>query len=153
MASPKAVGLDFGTTNSSLAVAAPDGSVELARFKTGALFATTFRSILYFDGENAFSGAPQPAAGPQAIDAYLTSRGHGRLIQSMKSYLPSRLFRHTNILGRNFALEDLIAGVVQAMRAAAEAQFGALGRRVVVGRPVHFSGAKSRADDEFELGQ
>jgi hypothetical chaperone protein len=154
MASSKAVGLDFGTTNSALAVAARDGTVELARFKTVAAFATTFRSILYFDGEDASAaGAPRPAAGPQAIDAYLSSRARGRLIQSMKSYLPSRLFRHTNILGRNFALEDLIAMVVQAIRAAAEAQFGDLGRRVVVGRPVHFSGAKSKADDEFALGR
>ncbi|HEX2387237.1 MAG TPA: Hsp70 family protein [Candidatus Binatia bacterium] len=154
MASSRAVGLDFGTTNSALAVAAPDGTVELARFKTGAAFATTFRSILYFDGENASpSGGPRPAAGPQAIEAYLSSRAHGRLIQSLKSYLPSRLFRHTNILGRNFALEDLIAMVVQAIRAAAEAQFGDLGGCVVVGRPVHFSGAKTKADDEFALGR
>ena len=154
MASSKAVGLDFGTTNSALAVAAPDGTVELARFKTGPAFSTTFRSILYFDGEDASAaGAPRPSAGPQAIDAYLSSRAHGRLIQSMKSYLPSRLFHQTNILGRNFALEDLIATVVRAIRAAAEAQFGDLGGRVVVGRPVHFSGAKSKADDEFALGR
>jgi hypothetical chaperone protein len=154
MASSRAVGLDFGTTNSALAVAAPDGSVELARFNTGMAFTTTFRSILYFDGEDTSSaGVPRPAAGPQAIEAYLSSRGHGRLIQSMKSYLPSRLFRHTNILGRNFALEDLIGHFVQAIRASGEPQFGELGRRVVVGRPVHFSGAKSRADDEFAVGR
>jgi hypothetical chaperone protein len=148
----KAVGLDFGTTNSALAVAAPDGAIELARFKTGASSTTTFRSILYFDPENTdASGAPRAIAGPAAIEAYLSARAHGRLIQSMKSYLPSRLFRHTNILNQNFALEDLIAMIVKEIRTAAEAQFGDLGASAVVGRPVHFSGAKTKADDEFAL--
>jgi len=41
----KAIGLDFGTTNSTLALAKPDGTVQLARFNGEA----TFRSILYFD--------------------------------------------------------------------------------------------------------
>jgi hypothetical chaperone protein len=148
----KAVGLDFGTTNSALAVASRDGAIELARFDTSGSFATTFRSVLYFDPENtAPGGSPRAVAGPQALEAYLSARAHGRLIQSMKSYLPSRLFRHTNILGRNFALEELIAMIVEAIRTAAEAQFGDLGRSVVVGRPVHFSGAKSKADDDFAL--
>ena len=148
----RAVGLDFGTTNSALAVASADGAIELARFKTGAFSSTTFRSILYFYPENtAAGGAPRAIAGPEAIQAYLSARTHGRLVQSMKSYLPSRLFRHTNILNQNFALEDLIAMIVKEIRTAAEAQFGDLGRSVVVGRPVHFSGAKTKADDDFAV--
>jgi hypothetical chaperone protein len=148
----RAVGLDFGTTNSALAVASPEGAIELARFKAVESSSATFRSILYFDPDNAGPGGmPRAIAGPQAIEAYLSAHTHGRLIQSMKSYLPSRLFRQTNILGQNFALEDLIAMLTREIRTAAEAQFGDLGRSVVVGRPVHFSGAKTKADDEFAL--
>jgi len=43
----KAIGLDFGTTNSAFAIARPDGNVELARF--GAQ--STFRSILFFEAD------------------------------------------------------------------------------------------------------
>jgi hypothetical chaperone protein len=71
----------------------------------------------------------------------------------MKSHLPSRLFRQTNILGGTFSLEDLIGMLIRQLRLAAEAQFGGLGRSVVVGRPVHFSGAKTKADDDFAIAR
>lgn len=148
----RAVGLDFGTTNSALAVATPGGTVELAKFKTDLGFTSAFRSILYFDAENPpHGGRPRAVAGPAAVDAYLQSRAHGRLIQSMKSYLPSRLFKHTNILGQTFSLENLIATAVRELKTAAEAQFGPLGASVVVGRPVHFSGGRTEKDDRFAL--
>jgi hypothetical chaperone protein len=43
----KGVGLDFGTTNSAIAVAGDDGTVRLARFAEADRLAATFRSILY----------------------------------------------------------------------------------------------------------
>ena len=149
-----AVGLDFGTTNSALAVADRDGTARLATFETGGSFTETFRSLLYFDPETSASdGAPRAVAGPDAITAYLKSGSRGRLIQSMKSHLPSRLFRQTSILGQTFSLEDLIGILIRKLKAAAEAQLGELGRSVVVGRPVHFSGAKTKADDDFAIGR
>ena len=66
----------------------------------------------------------------------------GRLIQSMKSYLASRLFTQTQILGETYALEDLISILLRHLRKSAEEQFGDLGSTLVVGRPVHFSGAR-----------
>jgi hypothetical chaperone protein len=148
----RVVGLDFGTTNSAIAVATPGGAVELAKFKTGEDFTTTFRSILYFDGDNLDkNGRPRAVAGPEAIRSYLNSKARGRLIQSVKSYLASRLFKQTNILGHAFSLEDLIAAIVRQLKAAAESQFGDLGGSVVVGRPAHFSGAKTEIDDQFAL--
>ncbi len=154
MSDPKAVGLDFGTTNSALAVAARDGTAKLARFELDGSATETFRSLLYFDPEASSSdGVPRATAGPQAIAAYLKSGGRGRLVQSMKSHLPSRLFRQTSILGETFSLEDLIGMLIRRLRKAAEAQFGDLGRSVVVGRPVHFSGAKANVDNDFALAR
>ena len=40
----KAIGLDFGTTNSALAIAKSDGMVRLAQFRDGATFARLFIS-------------------------------------------------------------------------------------------------------------
>src|SRR5207244_1653958 len=78
---------------------------------------------------------------------YLQSDGAGRLLQSMKSFLASRLFSSTYILGTVFTLEDLIAFAIGALRQAIEAQFGPPSGTVVAGRPVHFSGAQAPDDD------
>ena len=93
---PKAIGLDFGTTNSALAIAEPDRSVKLARFGGH----STFRSILFFEPEtsHAKTGA-RVVAGPAAIDRYLNAESPGRLIQSAKSFLASRPFNKTRIFG------------------------------------------------------
>lgn len=142
----KAIGLDFGTTNSALAVAQPGRGVALARFGGRA----TFRSILYFEAEEsrAKSGA-RVVAGPAAIESYLNAKSPGRLVQSAKSYLASRLFNKTQIFGATYTLEELIGIILKELRKTAEAQFGDLGSALVVGRPVHFSGTTEESEDEF----
>jgi hypothetical chaperone protein len=146
----KAIGLDFGTTNSALAIAKPEEPVRLAQFKGGA----TFRSIIYFEEDDgARTGKLRVVAGPDAVQSYLNAKTPGRLIQSMKSYLASRLFTQTQILGEIYELEDLIGILLRYLRKSAEEQFGDLGSTLVVGRPVHFSGAKNEADDEFAVNR
>jgi hypothetical chaperone protein len=149
-----AVGLDFGTTNSAVAVAREDGSAVLATFPDGPARTSTFRSILYFNPETVQPGRrPDGVAGPEAIRNYLAASGRGRLIQSMKSHLASRLFTDTNLFGFSYALEDLIAIILRGLKAGAEAQFGRLDAHTVVGRPAHYSGAAREADDEFALSR
>jgi len=149
-----AVGLDFGTTNSAVAVATRGGSAALAMFPDGAQRTSTFRSILYFNPETVQPGTrPEGIAGPEAIRSYLAAGGRGRLIQSMKSHLASRLFTETNLFGFSYTLEDLIAIILRDLRAGAAAQFGQLDANVVVGRPAHYSGAASEEDDEFAIAR
>lgn len=144
----KAFGLDFGTTNSALALADADRTVELAHFGAG----STFRSILYFEQDDASqSGKLRVVAGPEAIQSYLLTRTPGRMIQSTKSYLASRLFSQTQIFNQTFSLEELIGILLRYLRKSAESQFGELGAKLVVGRPVHFSGTKNQADDDFAV--
>jgi hypothetical chaperone protein len=151
---PHIIGLDFGTTNSAVAVAMPDGPTVLASFEGDGERPTTFRSVLYFDPEaRTPDRKPRAVAGPQAISSYLSAETRGRLMQSMKSHLASRLFRDTYVFGEKYTLEDLIAMILGELRAAAAAQFGDLGSSVVVGRPVHFSGAASAEDDALALGR
>jgi len=149
----RAVGIDFGTTNSAVAVAAADGVARLATFNDGAQRTSTFRSLLYYGGERADASGPRGIAGPDAVRCYLEAGGHGRLIQSMKSHLASRLFTETNLFGVFYTLEDLIAVLVRGLKNAAQADLGDLGARVVVGRPAHFSGALTPEDDAFALGR
>ena len=143
----RAIGLDFGTTNSALAIAEPDGTVQLSRFKGEA----TFRSVLYFDESD--NGRLRVVAGPDAIQSYLNAKTTGRLIQSMKSYLASRLFNQTQIMGETYSLEELIGILLRYLRQSAESEFGDLDSTLVVGRPVYFSGTQNEADDEFAVNR
>jgi hypothetical chaperone protein len=145
----KAVGLDFGTTNSAIASIAADGSVALANFPAGRERARseTMRSILFFAADP-HGDEPRRSVGSEAIDHYIGSSANGRLIQSLKSFLADRLFDETNIMGDYYSLEDLITPILKRLRTVAEEQFGELPPRVVVGRPVHFSSAQNDADDE-----
>jgi len=146
------IGLDFGTTNSAIAIATANGTAQLARFSEGEAQTTMFRSLLYFDPENLEpTGKPRAVGGPDAIAHYLQAETRGRLIQSMKSHLGSPLFKHTVIFNSTFTLEELIAILVRMLKTAAEAQFGPIGDRVVVGRPAHFSGTETDEEDTAAL--
>jgi hypothetical chaperone protein len=142
------IGIDFGTTNSSIARVTDSGDVELARFPTVGGSTESFRSLLYLESlvEN---GRRSIASwtGPEGIERYLAADHKGRLIQSLKSYLSSRSLTSTDVFGRRRTLESLIATMLRDLRSRAEAQFGIEIRAAVVGRPVHFVGATAEEDD------
>jgi hypothetical chaperone protein len=95
------IGLDFGTTNSAIAIADTGNEATLATFGDGNGTTTSFRSILYFPArDRAETVKPETKAGPEAINSYLDADSKGRLILSIKSYLASRLFTSTQINGR-----------------------------------------------------
>ncbi len=142
------VGIDFGTTNSSVALATGGGNVELVRFGQDGVEA--FRSLLYL--ERAASKI-QSWTGPAAIEQYLLADTKGRLIQSLKSYLTSRTLTSTEVFGRRYALEDLIARMLSDLRKHAERQFGTPIRSAMVGRPVRFVGAETAADDVYAVAR
>ncbi len=144
----RGIGIDFGTTNSAVAIAV-GGDVRIARFGTTEAGSDTFRSVLYFDQKRRGG----PLAGLPAITRYLEDEERGRLIQSVKSFLGSRVFSHTSIGHRRYTLENLITFIIRACRAECEREFGDLGVSVVVGRPVRFVGAETEADEAFALAR
>src|SRR5262245_30687882 len=92
------IGIDFGTTNSALAVASPGGAATLAACSDSEREWTTFRSVLYFDPRGrSLGGRAEAVAGPRAIGRYLEAEQKGRFIQSIKSFLASRSFTETQI--------------------------------------------------------
>src|SRR5580692_5804569 len=118
----RSVGLDFGTTNSAVGVAGPDGRVTLARFPHRGIAPETFRSILYFHPDlRDLDGRPAPLAGARAIDRYLEAADEGRLMQSLKSYLADRTFERTSVFNRPCSLVDLLALLLRDLRARVEA--------------------------------
>src|SRR5262245_22165807 len=149
MTSPT-VGIDFGTTNSSVACVRPDGTVELVRFPSLAGPTASYRSLLYMeqsqDDERRFKILSW--TGPEGIERYLAADHKGRLVQSLKSYLSSQSLKTTDVFGRRRTLESLIAEMLRDLRLKAEAQLGVPVRTAVVGRPVHFVGAGTADEDE-----
>ena len=151
---PQAVGLDFGTTNSAIAVVDRDAAPRLARFPIADETTSTFRSLLFFSrDEEGGASRVRSFAGPRAIEEYLAAEEPGRLMQSLKSFLASRGFSSTDVLGKTYRLEGLIEIILRDLRSAAEEQFGTLPDRVVAGRPVRFANAGGPEDDELALAR
>lgn len=137
------IGIDFGTTNSVVAILQPDGSVRTQHFAAGQADLDVFRTLLCFWSEEGHGRTTlQHAAGPFAVEAYLDDPLDSRLIMSMKTYLAQHSFTQTRIFGRPFTLEQLIALFLGKLLGSEHA-----GARIVVGRPVRFAG--ELADDAF----
>jgi hypothetical chaperone protein len=147
------VGIDFGTTNSSMALATPDGGVQLASFASGSGETHSFRSVIYLEQVKDANGVRRvhSMTGPAAIEHYLEAEKKGRLIQSLKSYLPSRTLTGTSIFGRHYTVERLVSQMLSDLRESAERQFGVAIRHALVGRPVRFVGAENDDDDAYAV--
>jgi hypothetical chaperone protein len=137
----RALGVDFGTTNSVVAMLHGDGSVTIRRFPGAGEMLDVFRSVLCFWSEEGRGRRVlREAAGPAAIASYLEDPLDSRLIMSMKTYLAQASFTETRIFGHAFTLERLIGRFLRALLAGVDPP-----PRVVVGRPVRFAG--ELADD------
>ncbi len=148
----KCVGIDFGTTNSAIAVADAGASIDMARFTLNDQLTENFRSVLYFEQvREGLRKHVSALAGPEAIMRYLEAEQKGRLIQSLKSYLASRLLTSTTVFGKPYLLEELLSFLIRSLKEKSETSLGALGTRAVVGRPVRFSGADTKKDDDYAV--
>ena len=164
------VGLDFGTSNSSVAVY--DGStLRLVPLDPVAREPSVMRSVLYL------TRAGERYVGQEALDRYLaenigrpvrlerrfvgnvtmtfatvgtiTTQAHavvdanepGRLFQSIKTLLPERTFTKTSLFGVDLTAEDLVVLLVGEIVRRTEEYTGERVSVLTVGRPVHFSAA------------
>ena len=148
-------GIDFGTTNSAVAMLQPGGELQLARFSFRGQETPSCRSVLYFEQSKTANGQRRVHgySGSEAIERYLDSEEEGRLIQSLKSHLSSRSLTGTEVFGRRHRLEELVTRIVSDLRKQAEAQFMQPVRRATVGRPVRFVGAESEEEDNFAVSR
>lgn len=145
------VGIDFGTTNTSIAIVRGDESVELGQFPFLGQLTDAYRSLLYFE-QSANRQVPVSTfcwTGPAGIEHYLASENQGRLIQSLKSFLAVRDMDGTQVFEKKRTVEELIGRILSDVRQAASRQFGIDIRHATVGRPVRFVGAESIEDDHF----
>ena len=142
--SPLIYAIDYGTSNSLLA-AAEHGQVHapipLELDPEGKGDPSILRSILYF---------PQMKEcyfGEKAIREFVHRDMEGRLIRSIKRFLPMRSFAGTFVEDRPLSLEDIVSSFLGEMRRRANVHFGRDIDSAVIGRPARF--AESDADDSF----
>lgn len=137
-----ALGLDFGTTNTVAALADADGGARLVEFAGEAATGAVFRSALCFwEEETGWNGIAHEA-GPWAIGEYLQSPLDSRFIQSFKSVAASPSFERALIFNKPFRFEDMGRLFLQRLVAHADGSLERRPRRVIVGRPVEYAGAR-----------
>lgn len=134
------IGIDFGTTNTVVALAGADGPARLVRFPAPEREMFAFRSALSFHAPPDQPKAREIEAGPWAIEAYAEDPLETRFIQSFKSFAASESFTETQIAGRRYQFEDLLSTFLLKLREHGGGTMAALPRRVIVGRPVTFAG-------------
>jgi hypothetical chaperone protein len=118
-------GIDFGTSNSVLAVLNTE-THEIVKVNNES-------SLIYFkDGENFYIGK-------EAISHYISNNMKGRLLKSIKTLLPQSSFTFTYIFGKKYTAEDLVCLILKFLKVQADALLNEDVKEVVLGRPVVFS--------------
>ncbi|MCK6548656.1 Hsp70 family protein [Myxococcota bacterium] len=137
-------GIDFGTSNSAVAMAQEGGQVRLAEWALPASLVPKGKPSKRADTMPTVLFAPaydrQIHIGYDAIAHYLFTGLDGRFMQSIKAFLPQSTFSKTGVHGKNYSIEELVSVFLRKFVRSAEESLGtALEGPVVLGRPARFS--------------
>ncbi len=122
-------GIDFGTTNSALAI------LDTTTNELVKLF--TIPSLLFFP-EPKPKEQVVPTVGHEAIALYVQNRMRGRFMKSIKKVLPNKSFIDTRIGSKSYRAEDLVALILVHLKEIADDFTGENITTAVIGRPVVF---------------
>ncbi|MBK0394308.1 Hsp70 family protein [Ramlibacter algicola] len=124
------LGIDFGTSNSAVAVLDDGGAARALALEGGA---TTLPTAIFFNAEDR-----SVHFGRDAVALYLQGVD-GRLMRSLKSLLGSSLMQESTAIGWGSAsYQDILSRFLAELAERARAQVGELAPEVLLGRPVHF---------------
>lgn len=123
-------GIDFGTSNSALAI------LDLNTRQAVKLF--TVPSLLFFQEPKERGEFTRVAVGQDAIDQYVQNRMNGRFMKSIKKVLPNKSFVDTRIGNRMYKAEDLVGFILRHLKSMADEFLGEDIKTAVIGRPVVF---------------
>ncbi|MFY3383246.1 Hsp70 family protein [Paracidovorax sp. MALMAid1276] len=136
------LGIDFGTSNSAMAVRQGGGPARMVALEGEA---HTLPTALFFNTED-----QRTHFGRDAVAHYLGGT-EGRLMRSLKSLLGSALLQdQTAVHGKLLSYQDIISMFLRMLAGRAHAALGGLPARVVMGRPVHFVDDDPARDQQAE---
>ncbi|MHC1548108.1 Hsp70 family protein [Phyllobacterium sp. K27] len=146
----QALGFDFGTTNTVMALA--DGaSTRSMTFTSRAGETDSMRTALSFMKDPLAGAASlKVEAGHAAIRQFIDHPGDCRFLQSIKTFAASALFQGTLIFAKRQTFEDLMEIFIKRLRTYADDNWPSDVSRIVTGRPVHFAGANPNPDLAME---
>ncbi len=122
-------GIDFGTTNSALAIFDEE--------KKEIVETIIIPSLIYFPSTS-IPNQEKYVIGDLAIEAYLSDNMEGRFIKSIKQILPRRSFIETRIQNKRFNASDLVALILKELKDRADQIIGYNCTKAIIGRPVFF---------------
>jgi hypothetical chaperone protein len=138
---PQFLGIDFGTSNSTVAVSDAAGTRLVAL--EGGQSAAPSAIFFPFDDADALFGRA-------AMDAYVGGE-HGRLMRALKSILGTSLIHEKTRIGRrSISFAEVLRAFFAFLKERAEAHLGCGVDRVVLGRPVRFVDDDDAADAAAE---
>jgi len=138
----RALGLDFGTTNTVLALATGGSETRSMHFESSVGVTDTMRTALSFMKDPVVGAqALKVEAGQAAIRQFIDNPGDCRFLQSIKTFAASSLFQGTLIFARRHAFDDLMEIFLRRLKAYAGDEWPTDVSRVIAGRPVQFAGA------------
>ena len=123
-------GIDFGTTNSALAIY----DEETKEIKDTIIIP----SLIYFYHQPDPSSDKNYVVGEEAITAYLNDGMKGRFIKSVKQILSRSSFTETRIHNKRYNASDLVAIILRELKERADILIGQDCRTAIIGRPVFF---------------
>jgi hypothetical chaperone protein len=123
-------GIDFGTTNSALAI--------YNQHTRNIEHTFIIPSLIYFDEHQHPDGSPNYVIGEDAISAYLAKGMKGRFIKSVKQVLSRPSFTETRIQNKRYNASELVAIILKELKSRADLLTGTDCRKAVIGRPVFF---------------
>ncbi|MES2266982.1 MAG: Hsp70 family protein [Bacteroidota bacterium] len=123
-------GIDFGTTNSALAIY----DEELKEISDTVIIP----SLIYFYHQPNLQREKNYVVGEEAITAYLNDGMKGRFIKSVKQILSKSSFTETRIHNKRYNASDLVAIILKELKERADKLTGQDCQKAVIGRPVFF---------------
>lgn len=125
-------GIDFGTSNSSIAI----WDVRRRALVRDPRTAGVESSFMYFPF--ALRAGP-PVIGDEAKRRYVSDQMRGRFFQAIKTILPNTTFAETTFNNRSYTIEELISFPLRKLKERADLVSGQDIKHVVMGRPAVFS--------------
>ncbi|KPH65334.1 MULTISPECIES: Hsp70 family protein [unclassified Novosphingobium] len=145
MTAARTVGIDFGTTNSVMALSDGEGGAGLVDFAAPDGTGSVFRSALCFWQDDDVRGGLAHEAGPWAIAEFLDFPQGSRFLQSFKSVAANPGFDSANLFEKRLRFEELGRVFLEHLIAHGGEAARNLPGRVIVGRPVRYVGARPDA--------
>jgi len=147
---PLSIGIDFGTSNTVVAFAHPDGRAEALTFDhNGQTLQGFVTALCFWDERKGGATTTRVEGGPWAIDQFLDGSAALRFIQSFKTFAASATFQETRILRERYRFEDLLATFLRTLVKHADGRLDLSSSNIVIGRPVTFAGRQP--DDELAM--